>query len=146
MNETRDQRQPQEPAEGRPVESDQQEMPSEATVTQEQRARTGGGPQAVQAPHLPTEPATTPLIAVTDAQTYRERWERVQARFVDEPREAVEQADDLVDEVMRRINDGFAQLRHELESQWSQRGAADTEDLRHALRRYRSFFERLLSV
>lgn len=74
------------------------------------------------------------------------RWDAIQTGFVDTPRAAVEQADALVDEVMKRLTDVFAEERKSLEQQWARGEEATTEDLRVALKRYRSFFERLLSV
>jgi hypothetical protein len=76
----------------------------------------------------------------------RNQWTDIQTGFVDEPRRSVEQADALVADVMRRLAEGFANERDNLERQWSGGGDVSTEDLRQALRRYRSFFDRLLSV
>ena len=76
----------------------------------------------------------------------RRRWEEIQTRFVDDPRRAVEDADDLVAGVMKSLADGFAQAREQLEGQWSRGEDVSTEDLRIALQRYRSFFQRLLSA
>ena len=70
----------------------------------------------------------------------------VQTAFVDEPRAAVEQADALVAEVMQQLTDGFARERAGLERQWSGGQDVSTEELRLAIRRYRSFFDRLLSL
>jgi len=47
---------------------------------------------------------------------------------------------------MKRLSDNFAEERSKLEGQWDRGDDASTEDLRIALRRYRSFFQRLLSV
>jgi hypothetical protein len=85
---------------------------------------------------------TTPLVS--DEQRYRKRWETVQTGFVDEPRRAVEQADALVAEVIKELVGSFAEERGRLEAQWGQGNEASTEDLRVALQRYRSFFDRLL--
>jgi hypothetical protein len=74
------------------------------------------------------------------------RWSEIQARFVDDPREAVKAADTLVDEVIRDLTRLFADERGGLESHWDRNEKISTEDLRVALRRYRSFFERLLEV
>jgi len=68
----------------------------------------------------------------------------VQVGFVDEPQRCVQEADGLVAEVMQRLADSFARERQDLEAQWASGGEASTEDLRVALQRYRSFFNRLL--
>jgi hypothetical protein len=73
------------------------------------------------------------------------RWDAIQASFVDEPRHAVEEADALVAEAIRRIADSFSEERSRLESQWSQGDEVDTEDLRITLQRYRTFFNQLLA-
>ena len=87
-----------------------------------------------------------PLFPTNDAETFRSRWTDVQTGFVDEPRHAVEQADGLVAEMMKQLAEVFADERSKLEEQWSRGDDISTEDLRQALRRYRSFFDRLLSV
>jgi hypothetical protein len=93
------------------------------------------------------EPAAgdaTPLLA--DGEGFQSRWEDIQVRFVDEPRGAVEDADALVATVMQRLAESFAQERERLEAQWGRGEDISTEDLRIALQRYRSFFQRLLST
>ena len=87
-----------------------------------------------------------PLFVNEDAAGYRTRWSAIQTGFVDEPRKAVEEADALVAEVMKRLAEVFADERRQLESQWERADQISTEDLRLAMRRYRSFFERLLSI
>jgi len=86
------------------------------------------------------------LFAANEATQLRERWSDVQAGFVDEPRSAVERADSLVAEVMKKLAEGFASERSTLEHQWDRGDNVTTEDLRIALQRYRSFFDRLLRV
>jgi len=93
-----------------------------------------------------TEERPAALFAAGDASGYRTRWSAIQTGFVDEPRKAVEEADTLVAEVMRRLAEVFAEERTRLESDWERNDRISTEDLRQAMRRYRSFFERLLSV
>lgn len=88
----------------------------------------------------------TPLFSEDEGHRLRTRWEQIQTGFVDEPRHAVEKADVLVAETMKRLADVFSDERSELESQWTRGDDVSTEDLRIALRRYRSFFDRLLSV
>jgi hypothetical protein len=88
----------------------------------------------------------SPLFPSGEAEGFRTRWTDVQTGFVDEPRSAVEQADTLVAEMMKRLAQVFAEERAHLEEQWSRGDDISTEDLRQALRRYRSFFDRLLQV
>jgi hypothetical protein len=87
-----------------------------------------------------------PIFADGEADGYRTQWDAVQTGFVDEPRKAVQEADALVDVVIKRLSDVFAAERTSLENQWGKGDEASTEDLRLALRKYRSFFERLLSL
>jgi hypothetical protein len=86
------------------------------------------------------------LLDPTDAEGFRQRWSDTQARFVDDPREAVQTADGLVAELMQTLASSFSQHKGELEAHWRSGGDPDTEDLRQALQRYRSFFDRLLSA
>jgi hypothetical protein len=86
------------------------------------------------------------LLASDDNEEFRRRWESIQTGFVDEPRETVEQADELVAQVMKRVAEGFATERERLEQQWGRGEDVSTEDLRVSLQRYRGFFERLLSA
>ncbi len=87
-----------------------------------------------------------PLVDRGDDDGFRRRWEGIQAGFVDEPRNAVEQADALVAELMQRLAETFSNERKTLEGQWDRGEDVSTEDLRVALTRYRSFFDRLLST
>ena len=86
-----------------------------------------------------------PLFPDGELHTFRARWDQVQTSFVDEPRQAVEQADSLVANVVKRIAEQFSTERAQLEKQWESDGNVSTEDLRLALRSYRSFFDRLLA-
>lgn len=86
------------------------------------------------------------LLAGDLVDDLRMRWSDIQAGFVDEPRQAVERADGLVAEAIKRLASSFADERAKLEGQWDRGDDVSTEDLRQALRRYRSFFSRLLSV
>jgi len=95
----------------------------------------------------PTEPEPSPqAILGAEAASLRQEWETIQAGFVDEPRQAVERADALVARAAQRLADSFAHERGRLEEQWGRGGDVSTEDLRRALRRYRAFFDRLLSI
>ena len=91
-------------------------------------------------------PATTPLFPENELGDLRTEWSRIQAGFVDEPRKAVEQADGLVASTMKRLAEVFARERASLEHQWDHGDDVSTEDLRLALQRYRSFFQRLLTI
>jgi hypothetical protein len=86
------------------------------------------------------------LLDQADTEAFRRRWSDTQARFVDDPREAVQTADGLVAELMQTLASSFSQHKGELEAHWRSGGDPDTEDLRQALQRYRSFFDRLLSA
>jgi hypothetical protein len=89
---------------------------------------------------------STPLFAPDRARDYRSRWDTIQTGFVDEPRRAVEQADTLVAEVIQQLATSFADERSKLEEPEGRDDTISTEDFRLALRRYRSFFDRLLTV
>jgi len=92
------------------------------------------------------EPGTAPLFVPNEAGDLRSKWEKIQANFVDEPRKAVQDADALVAAAMKRLAEIFADERNKLEREWDRGDNVSTEDLRVALRRYRSFFDRLLAV
>ena len=100
--------------------------------------RTTGGPVGDSA-------ADEPLVAPDAVVDFRTRWEVIQQGFVDDPRNAVSEADNLVDDLLKRLSDTFDQQHQELEKQWSD-GEPSTEDLRSALQRYRAFFQRLLTL
>ena len=89
---------------------------------------------------------TSPLFSPEETKSLRSRWDEIQVSFVDEPRQAVQQADNLVANAMKRLAEVFAEERGRLDQQWDRGGDVSTEDLRLALRRYRSFFGRILSV
>ncbi len=91
------------------------------------------------------ENSPTPLFPDDELHNFRARWDQIQTSFVDEPRQAVEQADSLVANVVKRIAEQFSDERAKLEQQWAKGDNVSTEDLRQGLRRYRSFFDRLLS-
>jgi hypothetical protein len=106
----------------------------------------------VEEPRVNKTPSTgpsaeaTPLFAADETEHLRSDWSAVQTAFVDEPRACVEKADQLVARVVQRLAESFSQERSRLEGQWSKGEDVSTEDLRVALQRYRSFFDRLLSV
>ena len=87
-----------------------------------------------------------PLLPQDRTDGYRDRWEQIQTRFVDDPRNSVQEADTLVMEVVQDLQTTFGSERQTLESQWQRGDDVQTEDLRVAFQRYRSFFDRLLSA
>lgn len=97
----------------------------------------------------PEDVAGRPSGKLLDADTserFRRRWSEIQTGFVDEPRQAVDQADVLVGDVMDHIYKVFATSRQELGRQSSADGTTSTEELRRTLQGYRSFLDRLLSL
>jgi hypothetical protein len=88
----------------------------------------------------------SPLLSADETGDFRSRWNTIQTGFVDEPRRAVEQADELVAQIMQRLAQSFSDQRTNLETQWEHSDKVSTEELRVAFRRYRSFFDRLLSI
>jgi molecular chaperone GrpE (heat shock protein) len=115
-------------ANGRQQSSDSQ--PSDSQPSDSQQA-------AEQAEHL---------IPEEHLGSLREKWSTIQTSFVDEPKDSVQKADELVAEVIQTLAQRFAEERDSLERQWSGGGDPSTEDLRKALQHYRSFFERLLAA
>jgi hypothetical protein len=87
-----------------------------------------------------------PLLSGDEADQLRSRWNAIQAEFVDDPQTSVEAADSMVAQVMKRLAEIFTAEREGLESQWRRGEEVSTEDLRIAIQRYRSFFNRLLSL
>jgi len=92
------------------------------------------------------ETELSPLFSEDEERNFRNRWKEIQTGFVDEPRRAVEQADELIAQLLHQLAESFAAQRSGLEQQWERSESASTEDLRQALRRYRSFCDRLLSI
>lgn len=87
-----------------------------------------------------------PLLPSDQTERFTSRWQEIQTSFVDQPRDAVAEADALVADLMQRLAASFSQERERLEGQWDRGDDVSTEDLRVALTRYRSFFDRLLAA
>lgn len=117
--------------------------PRSAIVTS---AVTSGPGTAAAVVRAPEEERAAALFASNEANELRARWDGIQVGFVDEPRTAVQEADALVSATMKRLAEIFADERQKLEQQWGRNENISTEDLRVALRRYRSFFGRLLAI
>ena len=109
-------------------------------------APTDDAPTTAAGDRSTTAEANEALLDAEEGTRFERRWHQVQVAFVDEPRAAVEQADELVAELMRHLAETFADERGRLESAWSAGENVDTEALRVALTRYRSFFHRLLQT
>ena len=130
-----------------------QPMPQEASRPMTGEFRSGAAP--VQGEAMPPQSAygmtqqadqLAALFPPDVATDFRNRWDSVQIGFVDDPRQAVRQADELVAQVMKTLAASFSEQRSRLEAGLTQGDQANTEDLRMALRGYRSFFQRLLSL
>ena len=98
--------------------------------------------------HELQDPTTnrTAMFEANETNDFRSRWQSIQTDFIDDPRRCVERADELVAETMKRLAQIFSDERTRLEQSWDQGDNVSTEDLRLAFQRYRSFFDRLLSV
>ena len=123
-----------------------EEDPDVATDVGEPAAAVPGQPQSGGTGSATDTATKEPLLPTEQTDRYTSRWQEIQAGFVDEPRQAVEQADGLVADLMQRLAASFSEERERLESQWDRGDDVSTEDLRVALTRYRSFFDRLLSA
>src|SRR5580704_10245964 len=90
---------------------------------------------------LDIDKGETSLFPNNEAADLHRRWQEVQAAFVDDPRTAVRNADELVASVMTRLAEVFAAERSRLENDWDKGESVSTEDLRVVLQRYRAFFD-----
>jgi hypothetical protein len=129
---------------GAPGHEDRPANSTQAVSTQDQDTE-APPPATTGAADLAPNAGGSLLPADMDA-TFQQRWKEIQTRFVDEPRGAVEDADGLVANLMQQLAEGFAKERERLEAQWGRGEDISTEDLRVALQRYRTFFQRLLST
>jgi hypothetical protein len=136
------------PGEKRPERERRMDEDPSASAPSANQAVDVGRPAGVQkAPEASkSSEGTAALFSGDETHDLQGRWEKIQIAFVDEPRNAVEQADSLVATTIKRLAEVFAQERSKLEGQWGRGDNVSTEDLRVALQRYRSFFQRLLSV
>lgn len=137
------------PADGMPI----TEVPGSAEMPPEQPETI---PEPVPTPDAGPEPVRTPgrisnaedagavLFGDADVDRFRGQWRELQAEFVDDPMTAVQSADRLVGDVLGSLSETFAAHKQELESQWQGGGTGETEELRVAMRRYRSFLDQLL--
>jgi hypothetical protein len=124
-----------------PAAEDTQQARTDGTVA----ADRGRGDTTADSTDRDATPDRAPLVSAERADSYASRWNEVKGMFVDEPRQAVQQADQLVGELLDDLERGFREQRQGIE-RGLENDDTSTEDLRMALRRYRSFFDRLLSV
>ena len=136
------------PTKPKPVQSEAAELADAGVANEDRRITTPTPIDVRRTGELRDDGAdtSTQLFSETDQRDLRSRWGDVQTGFVDEPRKAVQDADNLVASVMKRLAEGFATERANLEKQWDRGDDVSTEDLRIALQRYRSFFDRLLNA
>jgi|KBSSwiStaDraftv2_1062776.scaffolds.fasta_scaffold84967_1 hypothetical protein len=128
------------------VDTPEEEVENERRVEAEERIPEN----KVRADNYPVdiqEEELAPLFEGDEAKKFRSRWLAIQSKFVDDPSDSVKQADDLVSDVIKSVTMNFSNRRIALENQWNGGEAkASTEDLRMAIKRYRSFFDRLLTL
>jgi hypothetical protein len=86
------------------------------------------------------------LFEDEESKKFRTQWLSIQSKFVDNPQQSVREADELVASVLKSVTMGFHNRRSALEKEWNSGSKVSTEDLRLALKRYRSFFDRLLTL
>jgi hypothetical protein len=133
------------PASADTVDPEREEQADEGAESE--AARLSGAPSPPAGEREPeADGERSPLLPQGEAAEFQSRWEALQTGFVDEPRHAVQEGDTLVAELMQRLANSFAEERQSLETQWDRGDDVSTEDLRIALQRYRSFFDRLLSA
>ncbi|MFE4335922.1 hypothetical protein ACFRQM_43100 [Streptomyces sp. NPDC056831] len=119
----------------------------EETATTDREGREEGRGRASAGERSAAELAEEkePLLG-KEQEEFRARWQKIQGEFVDDPKNAVNAADQLVAETMQALATTFSEHKRGLEGQWHRGEEVATEDLRLALQQYRSFFNRLLST
>jgi len=132
------------PREEQIVDDQQQGAARESQGLAASEPQTGSSAGSVPQGGTDVAEAETSLIEAQEANEYRSRWNDIQGGFVDEPRETLAKADQLVAEVIQQLTRTFADERGRFEEQWTRGADVSTEDLRLAFRRYRSFFNGLL--
>jgi hypothetical protein len=132
--------------EDKKVTTDDLRAPRNPAAGTEALAKAGKAAAEEQSGNGADRPELSPLFSDDVERDFRAKWQNIQTGFVDEPRHAVEQADELVATLMQQLAQSFSDQRSGLEKQWEQTDKVSTEDLRLALQRYRSFFERLLAI
>ncbi|MBT2414575.1 hypothetical protein J7I94_29185 [Streptomyces sp. ISL-12] len=116
------------------------------------RLRTEGTRPATGTPATGTPGPGTPLLPHEECDKLEQRLHHAVSGFVDAPRAAVEEADRVLEEITSRFTDAVTRRRRTLRASWQsadterQATAADTEQLRLALRDYRELSENLMRL
>jgi hypothetical protein len=119
-----------------------EQQPPTAESRREAHARREGQP----APASPQDVRSEALFPPERREELKGTWLSIQSAFIDEPQQAVRNADGLVKEILTSVSQKFESARRNLESEWDRGEQASTEALRLALQRYRALFDRLLSI
>jgi len=109
---------------------------NESTSTNEEVIR--------EIPKLPSMEPVASFFEREESEKFKNLWMEIQGNFVDEPRIAVQKADELISDMIKQITIMFDKELATLETQWNQGDEVSTEDLRLTLQHYRSFFHRLV--
>ena len=132
-----------------PLNAEPAEMPyKQETIATEEKGTILEAEEAVPSPASGRSAGgmENPLFDPQETKDLQSRWNEIQVAFVDEPRSAVERANNLVSETTKRLIDSFASGRQRIEGEWNSSGEVSTETLRLTLQHYRSFFNRLLTI
>ncbi|MVU77310.1 hypothetical protein GPX89_08630 [Nocardia sp. ET3-3] len=97
-------------------------------------------------PRQAAEPATDALFDRAEVERLRTQWQQIQGEFVDNPHDAVKGADALLTETIEQLTTVCIRHREALSHRWSRESSDDTENLRQALRSYRSLFDKLVTT
>jgi hypothetical protein len=89
----------------------------------------------------PGQQPAAEVLPASDRPGYRERWDALQAGFIDDPRAAAQQADALIGEVLQRFTERHQALRGRIGESGE---GSDTESMRLVLREYRVIFTSLV--
>jgi hypothetical protein len=96
----------------------------------------------------PGEVPVVTTIVLWEAEVvdgFRDRWQQIQLRFIDDPRHAAQQAQTLTGDVCDGLTSALGRHRSELD-RWQSAQLDDTEELRMTVRRYRDLLDRLLGL
>jgi sRNA-binding protein len=115
-------------------------------AAEERREQETAQRRAPQIAEIPTGVVSVKPFPPERISEFRTRWSRVQELFVEDPRRSLEQAGANVQDVIRELGASFARERSDLERRMAGGDSVSTEELRVALRRYKSFFDRILTL